>query len=326
MSEAHAMECVVEVEGAEKRYPGGVAAVNNVSLTAGRGIHVFLGPNGSGKSTLLSMIAGVLKPSAGRITVCGKDLWGPRGLDARKHIGYAPQDPPLRPLLTGYENLVRHALFRGLSLGEARRRARELLELVGLAGAADRKVGEYSGGMKRRLTVAIALVGDPDVVVLDEPSTGLDPTARRELWDIVVRLREEGRVVLLATHYADEAEALASKVYIMHRGVVAAQGTVAELKERYTPVSVILVEAKEAPPNPEEARSSLMLPGVEDVVVEGPVFRVYAARPNVVAPRVLEAMVGYGVEVRELRILEPSLEDVYFKVTGTTLRGEGVGG
>lgn len=320
------MECAVEVEGVEKRYPGGVAALSNVSLTASRGIHVFLGPNGSGKSTLLSIIAGVLKPSAGRVTVCGKDPWSRRGLEARKHVGYAPQDPPFRPLLTGYENLVRLALFRGLSLGEAGRRARQLLELVGFDEAGDRKVGEYSGGMKRRLAVAAALVGDPEVVVLDEPSTGLDPTARRELWDMVAKLQEEGRVVLLATHYADEAEALASRVYIMHRGVVAAQGTVSGLKERYTPVSVILVEAKDEPSNLEEARSSLMLPGVEDVVVEGPLFRVYAARPNVAAPRILEVMVGSGVEVRELKILEPSLEDVYFKVTGTTLRGEEVGG
>ncbi len=320
------VECLVEVEELEKRYPGGINAVKRVSFTAGRGIHVFLGPNGSGKSTLLSMIAGVLRPSSGRVRICGKDLWGPEGLDARRHLGYAPQDPPFRPLLTGYENLVRQALFRGLSLGEAKRRARGLLELVGLAEAGSRKVGEYSGGMKRRLAVAAALVSNPEVVVLDEPSTGLDPTARKELWEIVARLREEGRVVLLATHYAHEAEVLASTVYIMHRGMLAAHGNVAELKDRYAAVSVIVVEAKEEPRDAETVRHNLILPDVEDVVVKGPVFRIYTAKPNVVAPRVLEALVRLGVRVKEMRIIEPTLEDVYFKVTGTTLEGEELGG
>ncbi len=317
------MQFSVEVENVGKRYDGDVEAVKNVSFTADRGIHVFLGPNGSGKSTLLSIIAGVLKPSTGRIMICGVDLWGSGGLEARRHIGYAPQDPPFRPLLTGYENLIRQALFRGLSLKEARERARELLDLTGLSEAGDRKVGEYSGGMKRRLTVAAALIGNPNIIVLDEPSTGLDPTARRDLWSIIADLERRGCTVLLATHYADEAEALASKVYIMHRGVMAAQGSTSELKEKYTPTSVILIKVKRGDGWAEKVKMESKLPGVEDITVENQTIRVYTTKPNIMAPKILEDLVGLNVEVKEMRIMEPTLEDVYFKVTGATLGGEG---
>jgi len=314
----------VVVKGVVKRY-GKVLALKGVSFEAGPGVHSFLGPNGSGKSTLLAIIAGALRPSEGYVEVCGIELWGKEGLRARRLIGYAPQDPPLKPLLTGYENLVYQGLLKGLSMGEAKRRAKELLNLVGLSEAMNRKASEYSGGMRRRYALAVALINDPKVIVLDEPSTGLDPDARRTLWDIMKELAKEDKVVILATHYAEEAERLGDLAYIMYRGEIIVKGSPKELKAKYGPPSKIEIKLKEEK-ELGGVKGVLEGSGLEWRIISKDTLVLYSQDPYSRIPEITSALLKEGYYVKTVRVEEPTLEDVFFKVTGAELEGEGGGG
>jgi len=312
------MSCKVIVKNVTKSYRD-VTALKGVSFEAGPGVHSFLGPNGSGKSTLLSIIAGALRPDSGEVEICGYSLWGKEGVKVRELIGYSPQDPPIKPLLSGFENLVYQGLLRGLSLGEAKRKAKELLELVGLEEAARRRAGEYSGGMKKRYSLAVALINDPKVLILDEPSTGLDPDARRTLWSILKEVVKGGeRVVIVATHYAEEAERLSDMVYIMHRGEILAKGAPDELKREYGPSSKIVVEVKGELKGCEGALKGL---GLEWRTLGEGALVFYSQSPYEAVPRVAETLIRERYYVRSIRIEEPTLEDVFFRVTGARLEG-----
>ncbi len=221
----------IVVEGLVREFKNGPRAVDGIELQVAPGeIYGFLGPNGAGKSTTVLMLTTLLPPTSGTASVAGHDIIR-EGPAVRASIGAALQDAALDPFLTGREHMLLQGGLHGLGRAERDGRANELLARVGLTEAADRKVGGYSGGMKRRLDLALALVHRPRVLFLDEPTTGLDPSSRADLWDEVARLaREDGVTVFLTTQYLEEADVLADRVGIIDHGKIAAEGTPEALK------------------------------------------------------------------------------------------------
>src|SRR5436853_2550758 len=221
----------IEVEGLVREFKKNVDAVNGIDLTVAPGeIYGFLGPNGAGKSTTVLMLTTLLPPTAGTARVAGYDVVK-EGPQVRKAIGAALQEAALDPLLTGREHLRLQAAMHGIGGEERRRRSDALLTRVGLTEAADRKVNGYSGGMKRRLDLALALIHEPRVLFLDEPTTGLDVQSRTALWEEVGRLaKEDGVTVFLTTQYLEEADVLADRVGIIDHGRIVAEGTPESLK------------------------------------------------------------------------------------------------
>src|ERR671935_3134695 len=221
----------IVVDGLVRVFKGDIRAVDGIDLQVAPGeVYGFLGPNGAGKSTTVHMLTTLLPPTAGRATVAGFDVQT-QGVNVRATIGAALQEAALDNFLTGREHFELQGGLHALPAGDRRRRGQELLERMGLAEAADRKVGGYSGGMKRRLDLGLALVHRPTVLFLDEPTTGLDPQSRTALWDEVRRLvAEDGMTVFLTTQYLEEADALADRVGIIDRGRIVAEGTPAALK------------------------------------------------------------------------------------------------
>lgn len=221
----------IVVEGLTKRYPDGTDAVRGISFRV-RGGEIFgiLGPNGAGKSTTLGMLGTLVRPTSGRATVAGHDIVRePR--EVRRRIGFALQEVGLDELATGRELLVLHGRLHGLSRRDAARRAALLVDTVGLGDAADRRMGGYSGGMKRRLDLAAALIHLPPVLFLDEPSEGLDPHGRTAIWETLEQLNVAlGMTIVLTTHYMEEADRLCDRLAIVDRGRIVAEGTPAELK------------------------------------------------------------------------------------------------
>ena len=309
---------LVEARGLRKVYPDGTVAVDGVDLEAGRGITVLMGPNGSGKTTTLMMVAGALKPSSGTVRVCGYDMWGGDWSRPRACVGFSPQNAPFREKLTSIENLVWYGLIRGIPLGEARRRARRLLELVGLEGASRKKVAELSGGMRRRLSIAAALMGEPEVLILDEPTSGLDPAARARLWELLRRLARE-RAVIASTHIPEEAEEHADTVYIFHRGRVAASGRPGDLVRRHAPKARIVVEGSRLS-SPPTVEGATLLAASETQAS-------YATSdPDTVLPRLVEALLAGGARVVKVEVRRPGLAEVFLALTGETPYEEVVGG
>ncbi len=223
---------ILEARELVKIYPGGVKAVDGISLVFERGIYSIMGPNGSGKSTTLSMCSGVLKPTKGRVYVLGLDLWGKDWIEARRHIGFAPQDMPFNPKLSALDNLIWFGLLRNMSLMECRTSAKKLLMSVDLYESRNMLVGKLSGGMRRRLTIASALIHNPDVIILDEPGSGLDPKAKEDLWMYIQELVED-RTLIFSSHDAREVERFSKWTYIFHRGRVVAEGEPRKLIEEY---------------------------------------------------------------------------------------------
>src|SRR5436305_2767766 len=221
----------IEVEGLIREFKNGPRAVDGIDLRVAQGeIYGFLGPNGAGKSTTVLMLTTLLPPTAGTARVAGFDVVK-EGPQVRASIGAALQEAALDPLLTGREHMRLQTALHGLGKGEREERGKELLQRVGLIDAADRKVGGYSGGMKRRLDLALALAHRPRILFLDEPTTGLDIQSRTALWDEVARLAsEDGVTVFLTTQYLEEADALANRVGIIDHGHIVAEGTPASLK------------------------------------------------------------------------------------------------
>ncbi len=312
----------IEVRGLVKQFKKGPKAVDGIDLVVAPGeIYGFLGPNGAGKSTTVNMLVTLLPPTAGRATVAGWDV-ATQGADVRKAIGAALQAVALDPFLTGREHLKLIASLQGITRSRAADRAKVLLERVGLEEAADRKVGGYSGGMKRRLDLALALVHEPRVLFLDEPTTGLDPQSRTALWEEVRRLaQEDGVTVFLTTQYLEEADVLADRVGIINRGTIVAEGTPAALKAEIGSPTV------EVTPMGDDDRDAL--PGVLGAFGDS----VPAAVPGSVAVRlaggtdraslvsIVRAIDDAGLHINEVRQHEPTLDDVFLAKTGLTLEG-----
>jgi len=294
-----------------------VKAVDGVDLEVNAGeIFGLLGPNGAGKSTIVRVFTTLLKPTSGSARVAGFDVV--RDADkVRRSIGVALQDAAIDPLMTGRELLNLQAVLYGLTKGAGRTRGDELLERVGLTAAAERRVGTYSGGMRRRLDLALSLVHEPTVLFLDEPTTGLDPMSRLTLWEEVRRLNKSGTTVLLTTQYLEEADQLADRIAIVDHGRIVRAGVPRDLKAQVgSPTLFIDVDQSHI----ESARSTLARFGELRPSAEGTlgVGLVRGAEDVALVVRALDAA---GIKVRHLELNEPSLDDVFAEATGHRLEG-----
>jgi ABC-2 type transport system ATP-binding protein len=311
------MEQAIEAIGLVKSYPKGVTALDGLSFSVARGtVFALLGPNGAGKSTAVKILTTLATPDGGKALVGRLDVVA--NPDAvRRTIGVVSQGSAVDIQATGRENLRLQGQIYGMRGQALEQRAQELLERFGLADAADRVARGYSGGMQRRLDIAMALVHDPAVLFLDEPTTGLDPEIRADMWNEISRLAaDRGKSVLLTTHYLDEADQLAEQIAIVDRGKVVAEGTPDELK-RELRGDAIHVDL-EADYNGAVSRALTGLPAIRDVAVDGRTLRARADDGGRAVPVVLQALESAGVAVSSVRVARPSLDDVYLKYTGRT--------
>ena len=307
-----------------KSYPGGrgrppVRALDGLSVEVAPGrIAALLGRNGAGKSTTVKILTTLARPDSGTARVAGLEV--DREPDAvRRAIGLVGQKSAGDPLATGRENLVLAGRIQGLSKAAASERAAELLDRFALTDAADRLAKTYSGGMARKLDVAIGLVHRPQVLFLDEPTTGLDPEARTALWREIERLADEERTtVLLTTHYLDEADRLADRVAIVDAGRVVVEGTPEELKSELRG-DAVLVELAAASPAALPALAGV--PGLREPRLEGTRLRARAESGASAVPAVLAALDGAGVAVASVTVARPSLDDVYLRHVGRAFTG-----
>ncbi|HWO16058.1 MAG TPA: ATP-binding cassette domain-containing protein [Solirubrobacterales bacterium] len=302
----------ISVEGLERAFDD-VLAVQGVDLTVGEGeIYGFLGPNGAGKTTTVRMLTTLLLPTGGRATVAGHDVVK-EARAVRASIGVALQEAALDPLMTGRELIRLQATLQGIPTAEGRRRADDLLERVDLVAAADRRIGAYSGGMQRRLDLAAALVHEPRVLFLDEPTTGLDPVSRKTIWEEVRALNAEGTTVFLTTQYLEEADQLADNVGIIDSGRIVAEGTPESLKAEIGNPHVRLTLAEGSIAQAEEICRQIgkLLPpkDARSVLVE-----VENGAADI--PRVVRALDDAGIEVGSLDLVTPTLDDVFVEKTG----------
>jgi ABC-2 type transport system ATP-binding protein len=308
----------IEAEGLVREFKD-VRAVDGIDLTVSPGeIYGFLGPNGAGKSTTVHILTTLLPPTAGTARVAGFDVVK-EGPKVRSAIGAALQEAALDPLLTGREHLRLQTALHGIPRDQRARRGNELLERVGLTLAADRKVRTYSGGMKRRLDLALALVHHPSLLFLDEPTTGLDPQSRNALWREVGRLaKEEGVTVFLTTQYLEEADVLADRVGIIDHGRIVADGTPAALKAEIGRPTVEVV-----PADPEQrARLADLLRRFGELVQLSPdSIAVRLSHGEIDLVEIVRALDAEDVRVANLQLHAPSLDDVFLEKTGRTLEG-----
>ena len=308
----------IEAHELAREFKNGPRAVDGIDLHVDPGeIYGFLGPNGAGKSTTVHMLTTLLPPTSGRARVAGYDVVK-EGPKVRASIGAALQEAALDQFLTGREHLLFQAALHGLRRPERKARADELLERVGLRLAADRKVKGYSGGMKRRLDLALALVHQPSTLFLDEPTTGLDPQSRNALWAEVGRLaKEDGVTVFLTTQYLEEADVLADRVGIIHRGRIVAEGTPTELKAEIGRPTVEV-----APADPEQRDSvarTLAFFGEPTMAAPGAVA-VRVEQDGDLAD-IVRALDAEDLHVANLQLHAPSLDDVFLAKTGRSLEG-----
>ena len=311
----------IEVHQLVREFRKGPRAVDGIDLTVSAGeIYGFLGPNGAGKSTTVLMLTTLLPPTSGRATVGGYDV-ARQGAEVRASIGAALQEAALDAILTGREHLALQATLQGIPARQRRERTTALLERVGLAEAADRRVGGYSGGMKRRLDLALALVHEPRILFLDEPTTGLDPQSRAALWEEVARLaHEEGITVFLTTQYLEEADALADRIGIIDRGKIVAEGTPAQLKAEIGSPSV---EVLPVDPDAGEKLAEL-LSGFGDPQRNGRgSVTVQLPGGEAELAEIVRVLDSNHLRVESLQLHQPSLDDVFLAKTGRKLEGAG---
>jgi ABC-2 type transport system ATP-binding protein len=308
----------IEVEGLQRVFEGEIRAVDGVDIEVPeREIYGFLGPNGAGKTTTVRMLTTLLRPTGGSARVAGFDVVR-EAAAVRRTIGVALQEAALDPLMTGRELIRLQATLHALGRDEGRRRADALLERVGLSDAADRRVGTYSGGMQRRLDLAAALVHEPKVLFLDEPTTGLDPVSRKTIWAEVEELNKEGTTVFLTTQYLEEADQLADRVGIIDNGKLVAEGSPGQLKGEIGNPHLELSLAAESSQRAHEivARFGKPLPSKD-----GKVLVELAGGATEVAP-VVRALDEDGIAVESLELVQPSLDDVFVAKTGYHLEAE----
>jgi ABC-2 type transport system ATP-binding protein len=311
-------DTAVRTEGL-RRFFGETRAVDGVDLDVKTGeIYGFLGPNGAGKSTLVHVLCTLLLPTSGRAEVAGFDV-ARQPLDVRLRIGVALQEASLDPAQSGIELLRLQGRLYGLTKQETEVRLRELERLVDIGSALGDRIATYSGGMRRRLDLAAALVHNPHVLFLDEPTTGLDPASRARVWDEVRRLNAEGITIFLTTQYLEEADALAHRVGIINNGRLITEGTPTELK-RSLGSDVIVARVDDGA---ERACSAVEeVNGVDQVDVHGDELTIRALDGSAVLSPVAIALDGCGVKVRDLTLREPTLDDVFLELTGGHIQQE----
>jgi ABC-2 type transport system ATP-binding protein len=310
----------IEAEGMRKVFSGDVVAVADVNLRVREGeIFAFLGPNGAGKTTMVRMLTTLLRPTAGRARVAGFDI-NTQQNDVRRSIGVALQEAGLDGMASGRELLDLQAQLFGMSPQRAKQRAAELLELVGLVEAGDRMIKTYSGGMKRRLDLASALVHEPRVIFLDEPTEGLDPASRASIWQEVTHLnRDFGVTVFLTTHYLEEADRLADRLAIIDHGQIVAEGTPAGLKESIGGGVVTVGVNRDRIADATEVLNRL--DGLRELRPDETGLTLFVADSRNVVANVIRLLDSAGVPVGSVAISEPTLDEVFLRATGSRLEG-----
>ncbi|MEX2550005.1 MAG: ABC transporter ATP-binding protein [Nitriliruptoraceae bacterium] len=311
------MEAVLRCEGLRKAF-GAIQAVDEVGFTIAEGeTYGLLGPNGAGKTTSISMIAGLLRPDAGRIHVAG-ELMTPRAVGAKAAVGLVPQDLAIYPDLTARENLHFFGRLQSMSRSAVRRRAEEVLEVIGLTDRADDRASGFSGGMKRRLNIGIGLLHRPQLLILDEPTVGVDPQSRNAILGSVETLADEGLAVLYTTHYMEEAERLCDRIAIVDQGRIVAEGTrrdlIARVAERDLVRLHVTGDAAEA------AAACEQLPAVTSVDAEGDEVVCLVDGAAAALPSLLAAVAATGATVAGVEVRGADLEDVFLELTGRALR------
>jgi ABC-2 type transport system ATP-binding protein len=296
-----------------------IEAVAGVDLRVGAGeIFGFLGPNGAGKTTTLRMLATLITPTSGTATVAGVDLRREPQL-VRERIGYVPQGGSTDPAETGRGELVLQGRLYCMDGAAARARATQVLAALDLEAAADRPTATYSGGMRRRLDVGLGIVHRPQVLFLDEPTTGLDPQARARMWDEIRGLRERGTTVFLTTHYLEEADALADRLAIIDHGRIVAEGTADALKRQVAGDVITLGVDGDREAVLATVRDQAF---VREASTEDELIRLYVDQGETAVPQILRILDGAGLAARTITLARPSLDDVFLRQTGRSLREE----
>ena len=312
---------MIETRGLRRVFKSGkrtVEAVAGVDLTVRRGeIFGFLGPNGAGKTTTLRMLSTLLPPTGGTARVAGVDLLSHPDR-VRERIGYVGQAGGADREITGRRELVFQGRLYGLSADAAKARAAELIDKLELEACADRKVGTYSGGQKRRLDIGLGLAHDPQLLFLDEPTTGLDPQSRARVWDEVQHMHDRGITVFLTTHYLDEADALCDRIAIIDHGKIVAEGTPEELKRAVAGDVVTLSVGGDR----QQAAMDLLKaqPFVREASTEDGMVRLYVDRGEEAMPAIIRLLDGSSLQLRTMELHRPSLDDVFLRQTGRSLR------
>jgi ABC-2 type transport system ATP-binding protein len=309
----------IETHLLAREFEGGIRAVDGVDLEVAEGeIYGFLGPNGAGKTTTVRMLTTLLRPTGGRAEVAGFDVAKDPGAVRRK-IGVALQEAALDPLMTGRELLELQSTLHGLPKRETRNKCRWLLDRVGLTLAADRRIGTYSGGMRRRLDLAAALVHTPEVLFLDEPTTGLDPVSRKAIWEEVRKLNQEGTTVFLTTQYLEEADQLADRVGIISGGKLVAEGTPGALKAEvgrpHLELCLVDQQGNESRAEAILSRFGRPLPARDGTLM------VEIERGSAEIGPIVVALNQEGLQVESLDLVQPTLDDVFVHKTGQHLEG-----
>ncbi|MEI7625894.1 MAG: ATP-binding cassette domain-containing protein [Actinomycetota bacterium] len=309
----------IDVRGLEREFKGSIKAVDGIDLNIAEGeVYGFLGPNGAGKTTTVRMLVTLLRPTGGTALVAGYNV-ATEPAKVRRRIGVALQDAALDLLMTGRELIELQATLHAIPRASVRARGQDLIERVGLSEAQDRRVGTYSGGMRRRLDLAMALIHEPQVLFLDEPTTGLDPVSRMTLWDEVRRLKNDGTTVFLTTQYLEEADQLADRVGIISAGKIVAEGTPASLKAQVGDPRLDIGLLDDADAIPAEAVLARFGPLLEPLKPGRLLISVPDGAAEI-AP-IVRALDEAGIGVANLDLLEPTLDDVFVEKTGRHLEG-----
>jgi len=322
---------MIEVRDMVKVYPDGTKAVSGINFAVREGeFFGFLGPNGAGKSTTLKVLSTLLKKTSGAVKVAGHDV-DHEAVQVRQSIGFAMQEVGLDDLATGREFLVLQGILYKLPEKEAKRRANDLLELMGLTDAANRKVGAYSGGMRRRIDLLGALIHRPKLLFLDEPTTGLDPQSRLAIWDYLKQINKDGVTIVLTTQIMEEADKLCERLAIIDKGTIVAEGSPDSLKlEVGGDVVSISIGSAAAQANDEmrgKAKAVLASrPGVVGVTQENGALLVTVKNGSAAAPDLMRSLIEGGVPVSSIGVSEPTLDDVFLKHTGKKIRTDSASG
>jgi len=312
---------IVKVENLSKTF-GNLKAVDNVGLEIREGeIFGFLGPNGAGKTTTINMLTTLLKPTSGNATVCGYDIFK-QANEVRRNVGVVPQEYTADEDMTGINYILLCADLYGLPRSDSKPHSEELLELVGLQDAANRKIGTYSGGMRRRLELASGLINYPKLLFLDEPTLGLDVQTRTAVWTYIKMLKEDYHMTLfMTTHYLEEADSLCDRIAIIDHGHIIKTGTPEELKESIGG-DIIVVGVKEQDPDISSDIAKIAL--VKEVKKTGNTYRIKAESGEEASPRITDLIEAKGLHVTKVSLTKPTLDEAYLELTGRNLREEEV--
>jgi len=320
------IEDIVVVENLQKTYRKNVLAVDGISFTVKKGeIFGFLGPNGAGKSTTIKILTTLLEKSHGTASIDGLDIDADQ-VKVRRIIGYSSQEVGVDDDLTARENLMLQCSFHHIPKEKAKIKVNELLQTIRLTEAADRRLKTFSGGMRKRLDLASSLVSDPKILFLDEPTTGLDPQSRQDIWEYIIKLNRQGMTIFLTTQYMEEADHLANRLCIVDQGKIVAEGTPTELKARVGEDRITLRFKIDDLESCEKAKELMTkLQGIEAVSKCGEELAIengltiMTKNGSVLITQVVRALDTAGIEVEQLNLSVPTLDEVFLKLTGKTL-------